>query len=393
MFLSHISVEAKLADMIKRHLVEDFIGLINVFVSSDNTSIPVGSNWLEEVMKAITNSQMHLVLSSSESIKRPWIHYEAGAARLQGVPCVALCHSGLIPETLPVPLSNSQGVVLTTAASIEGFYKAVAELIGSNVPRVNFTSYANEVRSFEKHYLSNHEIAQKEIQDDPVIVKPRVVCAASTQFLEMGFKNQIEMVVNAFPQEVKHDRVTTSHDLRQLLMTEEVDIVHIAAFVCPRSGDIYFSEVDIPSGESLTQNPDITTADAFAGLLKTAKTRLVVVGSCESLVLAATLLPVVNVVATRDMVSANMMAKWVETFYDGLKFGRPLSEAFDLAVKQSGAPMRLYGQTDIKIEATNQYVVPTGKRKRSTGDKSIVKHSTRDDKAARRMGSGKGKTV
>jgi hypothetical protein len=356
MFLSHITVEAKLADMIKRHLVQDFIGLINVFVSSDSTSIPVGSNWLEEVMKAITNSQMHLVLSSSESVNRPWIHYEAGAARLKGVPCVALCHSGLTPEKLPVPLSNSHGIVLTSPDGIKGFYTTIAELIGSNVPSVDFTSYANEVRSFEKDYLSNHDIAHKQIEDDPVIVAPRVVCVTSSQFLEMGFKNQIEMVVNAFPQNIQHDRVTTSRDLQQLLMSEEVHIVHIAAFVCPRSGDIYFSDVDVPSGKSLVEDPDIITADAFAELLKAAKTRLVVVGSCESLVLAATLLPVVNVVATRDMVSSSMMAKWVDTFYTALSLKKPLSVAFDLAVKQSGAPMRLYGQTDMKIQATNQYV-------------------------------------
>ena len=95
-----------------------------------------------------------------------------------------------------------------------------------------------------------------------------------------------------------------------------------------------------------------TSADALAELLKAAKTRLVVVGSCESLVLAATLLPVVNVVATRDMVSSNMMAKWVDTFYTALSHQKPLSAAFDLAVKQSGAKMRLYGKTDMKIIST-----------------------------------------
>jgi hypothetical protein len=376
MFLSHITVEARLADMIKRHLVEDFIGLINVFVSSDSTSIPVGSDWLEEVMKAVKNSQMHLVLLSPESVNRPWIHYEAGAARFNDVPCAALCHSGLTPAKVPVPLSNSQGIVLTSPVGIEGFYKAIAELIGSNIPKVDFTSYADEVRSFEKDYLSNHEIADKQIEDDPVIVNPRVVCVTSSQFLEMGFKNQIEIVVNAFPQTVQHDRVTASPELQQLLMSEEVHIVHIAAFVCPRSGDIYFSDVDVPSGKSLAKDPDIITADAFAELLKAAKTRLVVVGSCESLVLAASLLPVVNVVATRDMVSSNMMAKWVETFYSALRLKKPLSVAFDLAVKQSGAPMRLYGRTDIKIQATNQYVAisPTGKRQRKPRQ-SIVKRS------------------
>jgi len=43
-FLSHLTVESNLADALKRHLSRDFIGLVDVFVSSDRTSIPVGSN-------------------------------------------------------------------------------------------------------------------------------------------------------------------------------------------------------------------------------------------------------------------------------------------------------------------------------------------------------------
>ena len=97
------------------------------------------------------------------------------------------------------------------------------------------------------------------------------------------------------------------------------------------------------TGESLTSEIDIVPADALASLLEMAKTQLVVIASCESLVLAATLVAVTNVVAARDMVSAKMMATWVESFYDVLP-SRPLSQAFDFALKVSRAPMRFYGR-------------------------------------------------
>lgn len=139
------------------------------------------------------------------------------------------------------------------------------------------------------------------------------------------------------------EKVFTSKDLRELLGKGQFDIVHVAAFVCPRTGDLYFSEVDPNTGESIGADVDTVSADAFATLLAMAKTRLVVITSCESLVLGATLVGVTNVVAAKDMVSAKMMAAWVESFYSILTT-RPLSQAFDYALKASRAPMRFYGR-------------------------------------------------
>ena len=52
------------------------------------------------------------------------------------------------------------------------------------------------------------------------------------------------------------------------------DIVHIAAFVCPRSGTLYFSDVDLNSGESIVPESDMLSADALADLLQMARTKL-----------------------------------------------------------------------------------------------------------------------
>jgi hypothetical protein len=221
------------------------------------------------------------------------------------------------------------------------------------VPEADFDSYAKEVSNLEEELAKNREATLRlteEIRDEAQILNPRVVCVSSKQFTALGFENQIETVLKAYPQRVTHNVITTSQELRDLLLTEEVHVIHIAAFVCPRTGDLYFSDVDLAAGKGNTSDPDLITADALADLLKEARTRLVVVGSCESLVLAASLLPVTNVVATSDMISPRMMANWVNTFYNTLTH-KPLSFAFKLAVKESGAPMRLYARTDISIMA------------------------------------------
>jgi hypothetical protein len=185
---------------------------------------------------------------------------------------------------------------------------------------------------------------------------PRVLCISSPQFLELGYQNQLEIVLKAFPEDLAHERVVNSKDVQARLTTRRFDIVHIAAFVCPRTGDMYFSDVDLNTGESTAAEVEVIPANALALLLERAQTRLAVIASCDSLALAAALLRVTNVVATRDMVSPKMMAAWVEGFYGMLKTSS-LTKAFEYAVSMSRAPMRLYprrGDGDIVFRAEEE---------------------------------------
>jgi hypothetical protein len=337
-------VESRLADPLKEHLTRDFTGLVDVFVSSDRTSITAGSKWLEEVTDAINRSSLVVVLCSNESVSRPWINFEAGAAHVRGKPIVPFCHTDLTPAQLPVPLSESEGVQGSKPEGIRKLYEVVSQMLGSQVPDVNFDSYAEEVQKFEAEYRNERstliECTGIE-QTSETVSNPRVLCISSPQFLEIGYQNQLEVVLSAFPDDLAHLRVDNAKDLQLQLTTSGFDIVHIAAFVCPRSGDMYFSSVDLNTGERTTSEVEIVGAKALALLLKMAKTRLAVITSCDSLALAATLLGVTNVVATRDMVSPKMMAAWVEGSYGMLK-KRPLSESFEYAMGFSRAPMCLY---------------------------------------------------
>lgn len=344
-FLSHVTIEAKLADIIKRRLVRDFIGLLDVFESSDRLSIPAGKKWLSEVTTALGRADLHIILCSNESKTRPWINFEAGATHLRGIPIVPLCHSGLTWAQLPVPLSEYEGIQAAEPEGLLALYRVLAECLGSSIPEIDFHAFAEEVIAFEAEYLRQKQPSVTDINlKDSVetIRNPKALCISSPQFAHLGFENQLQTVLNAFPETVPHQRVFSSTELRQALAEDQTyDIVHIAAYVCPRSGDLYFSDVDLNTGRSAVSNPDILEADALTALLQMAQTKLVVIGSCDSIALAATLVSVCHVVAARDMVSAKMMAAWVEAFYSKLP-GRPLSKALDYAQKVSQAPMRFY---------------------------------------------------
>jgi hypothetical protein len=283
---------------------------------------------------------------------RPWINYEAGAAGVRGVPIVPLCHSGLVPAQLPVPLSESEGGIITQGDALQKLYVRVAGLIGSSVPSIDFESLAAEFQAIEKQLEallateSSSFGGPGECTDTPepeLIKNPSVLCVTSEQFRELGYANQLEIVLEAFPKNLRHQTVTSSRELRSILLNERVDIIHIAAFVCPRGGDLYFSPVELPLGQKISDDVDLIEVEALVALLQKARTRLVVLGGSASLVLAAELLPVTNVIAARDMVSAKAMASWVETFYGKLA-KEPLADASELASQVSQASMKLYAQ-------------------------------------------------
>lgn len=346
-FLSHITVESKLADLLRKRLVRDFIGLAEVFVSSDRLSIPAGTKWLDEVTGALRRANLHLILCSPEATTRPWIQFEAGAAHLRGVPIIPLCHSGLTCAQLPVPLSEYEGIEGSKPEGLSTLYRAVADALGSSVPEIDFEAFAKDVASFEVEYAKQRDLvtANSPLQESVERIRnPKALCVSSPQFAKLGFENQLQTVLNAFPVVVPHQRVFSSAELREAVSNDQVfDIVHIAAFVCPRTGDLYFSDVDLTNSGCTTAAPDTLGPDALASLLQVAQSKLVVVGSCDSLVLGATLVNVCHVIAARDMVSPKMMAAWVEAFYSKLP-QRSLSEALDYALKVSQAPMRFYAR-------------------------------------------------
>jgi hypothetical protein len=352
-FLSHITVESTLADTLRDRLSHDFIGLVDVFVSSDRLSIPVGSKWLENVTAALREADLHLILCSPEASERPWIQFEAGAAHLRGIPIIPLLHRGMTTATLRVPLSEYEGFQICEGKGLISLYQVIADALGSHRPEIDFQKFANELASIEAEYIRQESLCETRISPEPLverITNPKAVCISSHQFTNLGFENQLQIVLNAFPTAIPHQRMFSSDELRRAVSNDQkFDIVHVAAYVCPRTGTLFFSDVDVNTGKSLVAEPDALKADALAQLLQMAKVELVVIGSCDSIALALTLVNTCHVVAARDMVSPKMMAAWVEAFYEKLP-QKSLSQALDFAQTVSQAPMKFYAKQSGKID-------------------------------------------
>jgi 8-oxo-dGTP pyrophosphatase MutT (NUDIX family) len=64
---------------------------------------------MKQIKKGLEACKVVIVLCSPESIRRPWVAFEAGAAWLsKGTRLILLCHSGMHPNDLPTPYSSLQ---------------------------------------------------------------------------------------------------------------------------------------------------------------------------------------------------------------------------------------------------------------------------------------------
>lgn len=151
-FISHITEEKEMAMELKKLIEESFLGMLDVFVSSDENSISSGSKWLDNITSALSSCAIELILCSPNSVKRPWINFEAGAGWVRDIPVIPLCHSGMKPSKLPVPINSLQAAEITEAASLRLIFPVLASAIGCKCPKVDFTEFTDKMKEFEEKY-------------------------------------------------------------------------------------------------------------------------------------------------------------------------------------------------------------------------------------------------
>lgn len=148
-FISHISEETELAQLLKKHIDEDFLQMFDIFVSSDYKTIEAGKDWLDEIIMALEKAKLEIILCSKESVKRPWVNFEAGAGWVRGIRVIPVCHSGLSPADLPAPLNFLQVVEVSKEASLQSLYNALAGIAGTQTPKIDLQLLSDEIKEAE----------------------------------------------------------------------------------------------------------------------------------------------------------------------------------------------------------------------------------------------------
>jgi len=175
----------------------------------------------------------------------------------------------------------------------------------------------------------------------------RILCVASSEYSAPKFAEDIEAIQRNVPREsIESGHGVEANRLFEYLSSNRWDIIHLAMHVDSESGDLI-----IPSsnGASGTTTNNRLPAAGVENLIEKSHARLVVIVTCDSLVLGARLARKTNVIAGHNRIDARAALTWSGVFYKFLAQGCPLSEAFNRAQELTDPGLLLLAKSDFRF--------------------------------------------
>jgi TIR domain len=109
-FISYWVGEQGVADSLYGFLAASLPGKTTIFMA-DSRTIRAGDSWLEIIKRELKESKVVLSILSNDSVKRPWINFEAGAAWIDKI-LIPLCFGTLEKGAMPAPYNQLQALQL-----------------------------------------------------------------------------------------------------------------------------------------------------------------------------------------------------------------------------------------------------------------------------------------
>jgi hypothetical protein len=106
-FLSHAALDGELAEVVRGKLTALRPDL-QVFVASRPGDIRAEEDWLRAIQRELREADAYCVLLTPNSIERPWVWFETGAAWMSDKRLVLARAAGLAEREVPAPLSTRQ---------------------------------------------------------------------------------------------------------------------------------------------------------------------------------------------------------------------------------------------------------------------------------------------
>lgn len=180
--------------------------------------------------------------------------------------------------------------------------------------------------------------------------KPKILCACSREFYKLSFDEDVKLIkaeMQRVGATVRELLDVTSKQLVNCLGDRSFDIIHFSAYVDAKNGAVHLGDagadgVVAPGGEV-----DVLHAEGFSRFIDLTRAKLVILATCDSLVLAAKLARLTNMVAATDRVDIESILRWEMALYTCLGKGVSLSNAFETASAFSQAPMLLLLKKDL----------------------------------------------
>ena len=188
----------------------------------------------------------------------------------------------------------------------------------------------------------------------------RALCVASSGYEKPQFEKDIRLIREKFPRgSVTSDHGVTGAKLYSLFSKHTWDIVHLAMYVDPTHGHLLLSE----RGAQDIGPQSIIPVEGVDKLIAMAQPRLVVVVTCDSLVLAVRLARHTNTIAGHKRINVQQALDWSKVFYPALADGCPLSESFNRAQAIADPGLMLLSKRDFRLNLKSSRGTPQRRSK------------------------------
>ncbi len=154
-FISHAGTDSEVAINFKGYVETHFLGMCDLFVSSQLDSINAGNTWYTKIMDALLESSLMIGLISPNALARGWIYFEFGAITAQKKQAIPVCFGGVSPGQLPAPISHFQAVSLSDVVHLKHLYEIIAKELGCAPPTIDYADMASKL-----DYIANKKQAE-----------------------------------------------------------------------------------------------------------------------------------------------------------------------------------------------------------------------------------------
>ena len=169
--MSHIHQASEIAVLISDAIQDYFYGYVQIFNSSDGTSLVSGDDFIAEIDTALRDCSLGLFLVSPHSVNAKWINLEYGAIKMRNllnpaekILLVPLCHSGMDHRHVGQPLDSRSAVIAGNGVQLTKLFEDIAGFIGWKKPILSQQPLADQVLEKEAKQKANVDLA-KPIQE------------------------------------------------------------------------------------------------------------------------------------------------------------------------------------------------------------------------------------
>ena len=175
-FISRIEEHRKIADKLKDLLLLAFPEKVHVFVAN---SIPFSEDWFKEIISGIENCNIMIIFCTPDSVIKPWINFEAGAATILRKNIGPICFGGQPVGDLPSPLKyiRPQGIDCAEDENFQRqfnkFIEGIAGKINVPVPKINLTEseFYQMIKSQSGSYFGAIAVSTKYKVGEKIVIK------------------------------------------------------------------------------------------------------------------------------------------------------------------------------------------------------------------------------